>query len=303
LQEIVEAVTAQKNKHAYLVIAHHDFAMVKALLEDLDDERNDIFLHIDAKAKTAPLDDLAACVKKGTLYFTPRMSVQWGGYSQIACALLLLEDALAKGPHQYYHLMTGATFPLRSQNAIHDFFEQHEGYEFVGFANTTDDFLERAQYVHLFNEMGKPEGIAKRFLWKLRGLFLSVQRLARRNAKTPLVFKRGLAYWSITSRLARAVVEEKGAIEKMYRHSFCCDEVFMQTFVHNSGFYQKVFDPNNEFRSCLCMTQWDDPDRKDLSFHREDLPRLRANRDCLFALKFESAEGFSLTRHLKELRE
>ena len=38
-------------KHAYLIIAHDKFEQLKRLLLLLDDERNDIYLHIDSKAK------------------------------------------------------------------------------------------------------------------------------------------------------------------------------------------------------------------------------------------------------------
>ena len=37
--------------HAYLIIAHHHFNQLKLLLTLLDDERNDLFVHIDEKVK------------------------------------------------------------------------------------------------------------------------------------------------------------------------------------------------------------------------------------------------------------
>lgn len=36
-------------KHAYLIIAHNQFALLKELLKSIDDERNDIYIHIDKK--------------------------------------------------------------------------------------------------------------------------------------------------------------------------------------------------------------------------------------------------------------
>ena len=38
------------NKHAYLIMCHTNFDQLMRLLELLDDERNDIYLHIDKKA-------------------------------------------------------------------------------------------------------------------------------------------------------------------------------------------------------------------------------------------------------------
>ena len=36
-------------KHAYLIIAHNEFEILKRLIQALDDERNDIYIHFDRK--------------------------------------------------------------------------------------------------------------------------------------------------------------------------------------------------------------------------------------------------------------
>ena len=38
-------------KHAFLIIAHNEYPVLEVLLSMLDDERNDIYLHIDKRAK------------------------------------------------------------------------------------------------------------------------------------------------------------------------------------------------------------------------------------------------------------
>ena len=65
-------------KFAYLIMAHHRFSVLKLLLEDLDDSRNDIFLHIDSKTKTADIDVLQSSVKKANLVLVKRMPVYGG---------------------------------------------------------------------------------------------------------------------------------------------------------------------------------------------------------------------------------
>ena len=39
------------DRHAYLILAHKNFGQLRKLIELLDDPRNDIFVHVDAKAK------------------------------------------------------------------------------------------------------------------------------------------------------------------------------------------------------------------------------------------------------------
>ena len=38
-------------KHAYLIIAHNEYSILKSLLAMLDDERNDIYLFIDRRSR------------------------------------------------------------------------------------------------------------------------------------------------------------------------------------------------------------------------------------------------------------
>ena len=37
------------NKHAYLIMAHGNFELLEKLLRQIDDPRNDIYIHIDKK--------------------------------------------------------------------------------------------------------------------------------------------------------------------------------------------------------------------------------------------------------------
>lgn len=39
------------DKHAYCIMAHHNWNQLQLLVDLIDDERNDIFLHIDKKSK------------------------------------------------------------------------------------------------------------------------------------------------------------------------------------------------------------------------------------------------------------
>ena len=41
-------------KHAYLILAHNEFGLLQTLICYLDDERNDIYVHIDRKVKELP---------------------------------------------------------------------------------------------------------------------------------------------------------------------------------------------------------------------------------------------------------
>ena len=73
------------NRHAFLIMAHNHFDFLKILLKRLDDPRNDIYLHVDRKAADFSAREFDSLLSYSQLYFTERMDVHWGGYSQTAC--------------------------------------------------------------------------------------------------------------------------------------------------------------------------------------------------------------------------
>ena len=70
------------DKHAYLIIAHHQFDLLKMLCQLIDHPSHDIFIHIDSKAEFKP-EFLENATKYSPVIFTSRTNVVWGGYSQI----------------------------------------------------------------------------------------------------------------------------------------------------------------------------------------------------------------------------
>jgi hypothetical protein len=117
-------------KHAYLIIAHNEFDILEKLLMLLDDVRNDIYIHIDKKNKNFPFDEFLKITRYSPVYFVERLNVCWGDFSMVKCELLLLKAAVRK-EYQYYHLISGVDLPIKSNKEIHDFFDAHNGMEFV----------------------------------------------------------------------------------------------------------------------------------------------------------------------------
>lgn len=287
------------NRHAYMIMAHHKFEILKELLKDLDDERNDIFLHVDLKAKNYYPDDIRTVVTKGRLYLTDRMNIYWGGYAQIECILFLLKEAIKNGYHEYYHFMVGVEFPLKSQQYIHDFFDKNRGYEFIGF-DYKSQYVDRIQYYHPFNSYARNNNLFQKILNKIRIFSVNIQRMMHVNRikKYNIKFMKGYANWSITHDLACLIVSKEKEINKIYRHSFCGDEVFIHTIVYNSEFWNRVYDKNDEYHSSMRVTTWEDPYNQ---YHMKDLDNLLHN-GRLFARKIDGDDAMELIRNIKKYR-
>ena len=139
-------------KHAYLIIAHNNFYILKKLIALIDDERNDIYIHIDKKTKNFKKNDFMNICKKSNVYFIKRISVYWGDYSQVQCELNLLKAAI-KGNYQYYHLISGVDLPIKSQDYIHDFFDINNNIEYVRFTDNWD--YSRVSKLHILNKLNR----------------------------------------------------------------------------------------------------------------------------------------------------
>lgn len=119
-------------KHAYLIIAHTDFHQLLQLVKQLDDVRNDIYIHIDRKAS---FDGEGIQTFKAGLNILPqRIDARWGDFSLVEVEYLLFEAAFSQDNYSYYHLLSGVDLAIRSQDDIHHYCEQYAGTEFIGFA-------------------------------------------------------------------------------------------------------------------------------------------------------------------------
>lgn len=104
--------------HAYLIITHNNFEQLQLLINLLDDDRNDIFIHIDKKVKELPL----LTTNKSKLFILDkRIDVRWGDVSQLETEIILFETAIKHGQYEYYHLISGMDLPIKSNDYIHNF--------------------------------------------------------------------------------------------------------------------------------------------------------------------------------------
>lgn len=277
-------------KHAYLIIAHDEPYILEKVLKLIDDERNDIYLHIDKKWKDFNFKYFKSVVRKSHLFFTKRLDVRWGSYRQIECELILFEEA-SKKKYKYYHLLSGIDMPLVSQDTIHVFFDNSDR-EFVCFDNHKDisgQVLERIKYYHFLITWARSNNKLKKwFFGKFHYVQLCIQKFLKVNRikDTPLEFRKGANWISITDEFVRYILSEKNWIKKTFRFSYCADEIFVQTLLYNSRFYKNTIGfKNDDYKSIKRFIDWNRG--KPYTFELNDYD-LIMNSGCFFARKFSS---------------
>ncbi len=273
-------------KHAYLIMAHTQPELLKKLLILLDDERNDIYLHIDSKAENFPMEEIAGVLRKANCIFTERTDVKWGSYSQINCEMVLLKEAV-KSEYAYYHLLSGMDLPIKSQDEIYQFFQTYDGLEFVDedMPKISEAALSRVRFSHKFYGKAGSAGDI------LGALETKAQRLlgADRTKKySDIVFQKGRNWFSITHGLARLTVEKEPWIREVFGQSLCGDELFLQTVARNSEFAKKICNPNTmpEIPDTRYIDWNRGSNNNPYIFRESDYEELKAARG-LFARKFD----------------
>lgn len=267
-------------KHAYLIIAHNEFYILEKLLKLLDNENNDIYIHIDKKVENFNQSFFESIINKSKVFFVKSINVTWGGFSMVQCELLLLEEASKKG-YSYYHLISGVDLPLKSSKEIYDFFEENNGKEFIGFAN--NNCTDRVKYYHFFVEKSKKNMFAKIF----HHILIVFQKIIciNRIKKLNIEIKKGAQWFSITDELVKYILSKKDFIMKVFKNTFIADEIFLQTLVYNSKFKIKIYKDYEGKTNNLRAIDW--KRGNPYIYQAEDFETLMKS-NMLFARKFST---------------
>ena len=224
-------------RHAYLILAHHRFGQLRKLIELLDDARNDIFVHVDRKAAAFnPAEWSGVCRRSALVFLDERLDVRWGGVSIMRAELALLRAATQHGEYDYYHLLSGMDLPIKSQDEIHDFFDRNSGAEFLNYWNFKRATYSRFRYYTIF-----PEGEARFCTRIVNHIFKGLQMIVGYRINRDVDFRFASQWFSITDSLARYVLSQEEWLERVFRHTSTCDEIFLATLVWGSPYREKLF--------------------------------------------------------------
>lgn len=298
-------------KHAYLIMAHNRFDQLGKLIKALDDKRNDIFIHIDKKNKNLnseicrELKDIA--INSHILIYND-IYVYWSDYSQVECELYLLQKATEVRRYQYYHLISGQDFPIKSQKYIHSFFDKNNGKEFVDyqkifFNNHKLLILDRVKYYHPFRKYCRyfQHDILNKLFRGFDKIAVISQKIAKidRCKKNNLDICFGVNWFSITDSFARYILKNKDFIEKNFKYTNCPDELFIQTLLKSSCFIRNLYHETiDDFYGNMRLVDFQRGNP--YTYRCEDIEEIR-NSKYLFLRKVDEKVDSELINLIEEL--
>jgi hypothetical protein len=258
---------------AYVISAYRSPAQLGRLVRRLHTGADTAFtVHVDKKTSRGTYAEMRAALDGLDVRFLPRHACHWGGFGHVEASLKGLRAVMEHEPRpDYVVLLSGQDYPIKSNAFIRDFLDRADGRSFfLHFAlpteNWTNGGLDRIRNWHV----------------RYRGLHLSLP--LRRRLPNGLVPWGGSAYWIVSNRAARTIlefVEANPSYVRFFRHVDIPDELFFQTILLNSAEADRCVN----FR--LHHTEWSRHPAPAI-LTGEDYPHL-VSSTCLFARKFDPA--------------
>lgn len=277
-----------KNRHAFLIIAHNQFYILEKLIELLDFELNDIFIHVDKKVKDFDFAYYQSLVKKSNVFYVDRVDVRWGDISVINAELNLFKKAYEyanERNYSFFHLISGVDLPLKPIQEIYDFYET-ENKDFIGYLPINYASKRRYQNYHIFTKHIKNKSnIENIFFDFIRESFIILQKIVGYNRAKKLNIQFGPQWVDLKKNTVGYLVSKEEEIYQTYSHMRAPDEFYKQTLIYsNPEIYSKICKADDAYEQCKRLIDW--KRGRPYVWKIGDFDEL-INSDRMFARKFD----------------
>lgn len=230
-------------KHALLIQAHQDISYFINLAK-IQPNVN-FYVHVDAKSDYFPNAETAQLAN--VFLLKDRITVRWGGFSQIEATLKLFETAFANEDNAYFHLVSGEDVVLQPFEVIEKQWQQRFDFQ----AMMTCEMA--PQYAYRFI-MDSPHADSD---WQRQLTGKIITKLQQGVAKiktyhSPIYF--GSQWFSVTRADWEKIMPFTDEYSDFFRHKLVPDEHFFQTLItekltnqirlSNDNRRQIIFDKN-----------------------------------------------------------
>lgn len=264
---------------AYIILTHRYPEQLARLVRTLNSEGTSFFIHVDQRSQDCYLQASQLLAGLPNVHFVKRYACHWGHPNLVRAALSGLESIVdSRTPFDYAVLLSGQDYPIKSPDAIANFFEQHNGHQFMsyfaveGFNPWTDmpfpwNSRTRIEYWHL--------------VVRSRMFHIPI----RRQLPYGYVPYIGYQWWAFSKEAVEYIlgfVRSHPAFVKFFNHVYIPDELFFQSLLLNSPLRYTVV--NNDLR----FVDWDNPNPNVPATLNVDYFEQLRQSECLFARKFDA---------------
>ena len=235
-------------KIAYLILAHRNPRLIQKAVETLSCAGATFFIHIDAKF---PLEPFQSIQGEKVFLLEQRMSVYWGEFSQTEAIFHLMRQAFTAGQFDYFVLMSGSDFPLRSGKYIRDFLQANQGSEFITVFKLPAPGMPLTRINTIRHASTNP---VRRFIF--RALAKCGLGLGDFHKSCPgLEPYSGHTWWALTRAACEHILNfraRRPEVARFFATVHASDEMFIHTSLGNSRFKENL-------RRHLVFEDWRSP--------------------------------------------
>lgn len=113
----------------YFILVHKNPAQLCRLVEQLETEQTDFYIHVDKKTDISPFQEK---LNRPDIHFiSERVDILWGTISQVSAVLNGMREISRKGEEGPVILLSGQDYPLKSNRYIAGFLEKHRTTDFL----------------------------------------------------------------------------------------------------------------------------------------------------------------------------
>ncbi len=263
-------------KICYLVLAHNNPDHFGRLVKAIATPESSVFVHIDSKAQLRRFTE-AVSADGDVEFISKRVAVWWGSFSIVQATLNLVKAASRRG-FDYYILLSGSDYPLKSPNEISEHLARNSSKEFINLVSMPNEkvskSLSRLSTYHIsagsFHRFRIPAFVSNNLVRAINSL--NIQRSYKDVFGDIMPFA-GSQWWTLSRSAVDLIgefVRKNPRLVRFYANTKIPDESFFHTIIGNSR-------SRSEMVRSLTFTDWsrDEPpypaiiDSKHIQFFKQ----------------------------------
>lgn len=224
-------------KIAYLLFAYTNPWLIERVISKLSTEDCAFFVHIDQKTS---MEEFSRLRGDNVFFAEKRIPVYWAEFTGIEAILLLIRQALASAQdYEYFVLLSGSDYPLRSAGYIHSFLERNRGTEFMSIVKVPAPGKPLSRINTLRLPSSKP---VRRFAVRVLARMGLAQRDYRKYLGSLEAYA-GNTWWALTRDACQYISEfaqHNQHVAEYFQNVFAPEESFFHTILGNSAFKSRI---------------------------------------------------------------
>jgi hypothetical protein len=238
-------------KQAILITAYKNIHHLKEIIDWFDDDFS-FYIHIDKKSNLSDEEKRLLEEIKKAAFVSRDFKTNWGGMNHLNSILLLLREASKNGRIEYFHLISGTDFPIKSCSVFKETMLKNKGKEFIEYFEMPakvweNGGMDRILYYNLHDVIN-----AKSSNRRIISEFVNLQKkinFKRNIADFPKLYG-GSTWWSLSAASCQYVlefIEKNPSFLNRFKYTFCAEEIFFQTIILNSPLKENVVNDNQRY--------------------------------------------------------